>query len=98
MNSTKDAHKLQKEKLKSLAGGLKEKDSGQSADNSRFRCTCLISNRENLQASNSKIWTCRSKGVRNSPTSGVMNTKWCAGTSIRVSINPNQKHALKTMS
>jgi len=34
----------------------------------------------------------------NSPTSGVMNAKWRAGMSTRISINPNQKHALKNMS
>jgi len=34
--------------------------------------------------------------VRNSTTSDVMNAKWRAGTSTRVLINPNQKHALKT--
>jgi len=50
------------------------------------------------QGSSSKIWTCRSKGVRNSPASGVMNAKWRAGTSTRVSINSNQKHVLKTVS
>jgi len=35
------------------------------------------------------------QGSQNSPTSGVMNAKWYVETSTRVSINLNQKHALK---
>ena len=97
MNSTKDAHELQKEKSKPN-GGLEGKGSGQSADDPRFCCAFLISNRENPQAPNSKIWTCRSRKVKNSPTSGVMNAKWRVGINIHVSINLNQQHALNTVS
>jgi len=97
-NRTKDAHKLLKEKLRSLARGLEGNDSRWSADDPRFCYGSLISNWKNPQAPNSRTWTCRSRGVRNSPTSFVMNTKWCAGSSTRVSINLNQKHALKIMS
>jgi len=56
-----------------------------------FCCASLISNRENPQAPSSGIWTYRSGGVRNSPMNGVVNAKWRAGTSTRVSINLNQK-------
>jgi len=52
---TKDAHKLQKRKLKRLAGGLEEKGSGWSADGPCFRYTTLISNQENSQDLSFKI-------------------------------------------
>ena len=98
MNNTKDAHKVQKEKSRDKQGDLEEKGSGQSADDPRFRCATLISNQKTPQASSSGIWTYRSRRVKNSPTSGVKNTKWPAGTSTCVSVNPNQKHVLKTVS
>ena len=50
MNSIKDAHKLQKRKLKSLVGDLEGKDSGRSVDDPRFHCASLISKQENPQA------------------------------------------------
>ena len=43
-NSKKDAHKLQKGKLESLAGGLEGKDTGRSVDDPRFHRAYLISN------------------------------------------------------
>jgi len=43
MISTKDAHKLQKEKLESLAGGLEGKDSEWFADDQCLNCASLIS-------------------------------------------------------
>ena len=97
MNSTQDAHKLQKENLRDEQWGLEEKGFGRSADDPRFRCATMISNRETPQAPSSGIWTCRSKGVKNSQTSGMMNAKWHAGASTHVSINLNQNHALKTV-
>ena len=50
------------------------------------------------QGPSSKIWTCKFRTVRNSPTSDKMSVKWHAGISIRVSINPNHKHTLKIVS
>ena len=78
--------------------GLEGKDYGRSTNDPRFHCATLISNRENPQAPSFRIWTCRFRGVRNSPTSGMIGVKWRAGTSTHVLINPNQKHALKTVS
>ena len=87
-----------KRKTREMNIGLKEKESRRSVDDPHFRYASLISNRENLQAPTSGIWTCRSRGVRNSLTSGVMNAKLRAETSTRVLINPNQKYALKIVS
>jgi len=64
MNGTKDAHKLQKEKLESLAGGPEGKGSEHSANDPCFHCTSLINNWENSQTLSFKIWTCSSRGVR----------------------------------
>jgi len=57
-----------------------------SADDLRFRCASLISD---SQASSSEIWTYRFRGVKNFPTSGVVNVKWRAGTNTRIPINSN---------
>ena len=48
----------------------------------------------------SKLWdlNIQVQGSQNSLASGVMNAKWYAGSSTCVSINLNQKHALKTVS
>ena len=89
MNSTKDAHELQKGKLESLAGGLVGKGFERSVDYPRFYCATLINNRENSQTPNSKIWTCRSRRVRNSPMSDVINVKWHSEINTYVSINTN---------
>ena len=47
MNSTKYAHKLQKENSKDEQGGLKEEGPGQSTDDPRFLYASLISNQKN---------------------------------------------------
>ena len=42
----------------------------------RFSCASLINIRENLQASNSGIWTWEFRRVRNSPTSSECQVAW----------------------
>jgi len=55
MNSTKDAHKLQKGKLESLVASMEGKDSEWSVDDPCFCCASLISNQENPQAPSFRI-------------------------------------------
>ena len=46
--------------------------------------------------SNFRIWTCKFRGVRNSPISGQVNAKLRAEISTRVLINLNQKACTKS--
>ena len=93
MNSKKDAHKLQKGKLKSLAGGLKGKDSGRSANGPRFCCVSLVTRESTtVQALRSEHAGQRSQ---NSPTSSEARAKWRVGISTRVSINLGQRACIE---
>ena len=89
------------ERTKMLTGHKRKtrepsRESGRTGSQTVYRdppysCAFLIDNRENPQAPSSIIWTWEFRGVRNSLTSGVVNAKWRAGTSTRVSLNSNKK-------
>ena len=97
MNSTKGAHELQKENSRDEHGAWKDRAlDGLPKIHASIAHLWLATGRiHKLQAPRSEHEDPRSQ---NSPTSGVMNAKWRAGTSTRISINLNQKHSLKTVS
>ena len=55
MNSTKDAHELQKKNSGDELGGLKGWGSRQSVKDPYFLCASLVSNQKNPQAPSSRI-------------------------------------------
>jgi len=57
MNSTQGAHEFTQRKLERCTWGLERYGFRLSADDSRNRCTTLISNWENPQTLNSETWT-----------------------------------------
>ena len=58
------------------------------------------SDQQRGESTSSKLWdlNMRIHGSQKLPTSNVANAKWRAGISKRVSINLNEKHALKIVS
>ena len=86
MNSIKDTNELQKENSRDEQGAWKDKPI--------FHAT---SDQQPKESISSKLWDLdiRIQGSPNSPTSGVVNAKWHAGTSTRISINLNQRACIE---
>ena len=90
MSSTKSANELQKENSRDEQGAWKDR----ASDGQRWSMLLLrIFNKQPWESTSSKLrdLDMQIHESQNSPTSGVVNAKWRAGTSTRVSINSNQK-------
>ena len=77
MNSTKNAHELQKKNSRDEQEGME----GKGSDSKLLIQDATAGNFDHQEVHHgpsSKIWTFRYSGVRNSPTSGKMSVKWRA--------------------
>ena len=97
MNSTKGVHELQKKNPRGEQGACRI---GLWTVYRWSKLPRRISDQQLEESTRFKFWDLdmRIQESQNSPTSGDSNAKWRAKINTHVSINPNHKHALKTVS